>query len=57
MKFENVISPCHGKHISVWKKASKNIIKFIDSENYTVIVPKKDLSLFKKNSPLSRSAA
>jgi hypothetical protein len=52
MKFENVISPCHGEQISVWKKASKNIIKFIDSENYTVICPQKDLSLFKKNSPL-----
>lgn len=51
MKFENVITPCHSKDIKVWKVASKNIIKFIDSENYTVIVPKKDLSLFKKNSP------
>ena len=51
MKFENVITPCHSKDIKVWKVASKNIIKFIDSEKYTVIVPKKDLSLFKKNSP------
>ena len=51
MKFENIISPCHEKHLSVWKKASKNIIKHIDSENYTVIVPEKDLIIFKKNSP------
>jgi len=51
MKFENVISPCHYRDIGVWKQASKNIIKFIDSENYTVICPKKDLSLFKINSP------
>jgi hypothetical protein len=51
MKFNNIISFCLSRDIEVWKVASKNIIKFIDSEKYTVIVPKKDLSLFKKNSP------
>ena len=51
MKFNNIISFALSRDIEVWKVASKNIIKFIDSENYTVIVPKKDLSLFKKNSP------
>jgi hypothetical protein len=42
MKFENIISLCQGKNISVWKQISKNIIKFIDSENYTVIVLKEE---------------
>ena len=51
MKFENIISPCHKKHIKVWKKASKNIIQYIESENYTVIVHQKDLIIFKENSP------
>ena len=51
MKFENIISVCHIKHLSVWKKASINIIKYIESENYTVIVPQIHLAIFKKNSP------
>ena len=51
MKFENIISVCNIKHLSVWKKASINIIKYIESENYTVIVPQIHLAIFKKNSP------
>lgn len=51
MKFENIISVCHLKHLNVWKKTSINILKYIESENYTVIVPEKHLAIFKKNSP------
>ena len=52
MKFYNIINVCQSTDIEAWNVASKNIVKFIDSENYTVIVPKNDLNLFKKNSPL-----
>ena len=51
MKFENIISTCHAKDLKVWKKASNNIVQFIKSENYTVIVPEKNLITFKENSP------
>jgi hypothetical protein len=51
MKITNIISVCNLRTINVWKYASQNIIKHIQSENYTVIVPKSDIKKFIKISP------
>jgi hypothetical protein len=48
---QNLISLCCAKHIDVWKINSNQILKYIKSDKYTLIVPKKDLELFKKNTP------
>jgi hypothetical protein len=47
----NIISVCIARDIDVWKISSVEILKNIQSDLYTLIVPKKDLQLFKKNTP------
>jgi hypothetical protein len=51
MKFTNIISVSNLRTINVWKYASRNIIKYIQSDNYTVIVPKSEIKKFIKISP------
>jgi hypothetical protein len=48
---QNLITLCCAKHIDVWKINSNQILKYIKSNKYTLIVPKLDLELFKKNTP------
>lgn len=51
MKLTNIISVCNLRTIKVWKYASRNIIKYIQSDDYTVIVPKSEIKKFIKISP------
>jgi len=48
---QNLITLCCAKHIDVWKINSNQILNYIKSDKYTLIVPKNDLDLFKKNTP------
>ena len=48
---QNLITLCCAKHIDVWKINSNQILKYIKSDKYTLIVPKNDIDLFKKNTP------
>ena len=48
---KNVISLCTAKEIEIWKINAVEILNNIKSDNYTLIVPNKDLSLFKKKTP------
>jgi len=50
-KINNIISVCKARDIDVWKISSVEILKNIQSDLYTLIVPKRDLKLFKKNTP------
>ena len=46
-----VISVCHVDHIEIWKYAAEGILRNILSKEYKVIVPEKNLSLFRKYTP------
>jgi FkbM family methyltransferase len=48
MHFSNttLISVCHPKHIKVWEIASRNIVKFINADNYIVVVPGNSIDVF-----------
>lgn len=48
---KNVISLCTAKEIEVWEINAVEILNNIKSDKYTLIVPNKDLSLFKKKTP------
>jgi len=48
---QNIICLCTAKEINVWKISAEQILKNIESNKYTLIVPNTDLSLFKKNTP------
>ena len=48
---KNVISLCTAKEIEVWQINAVEILNNIKSDKYTLIVPNKDLSLFKKKTP------
>lgn len=50
-RINNIISVCIARDIEVWKISSVEILKNIESDLYTLIVPTKDLQLFKKNTP------
>ena len=50
-RINNIISVCKAQDIDVWKISSVEILKNIRSDLYTLIVPKRDLELFKKNTP------
>jgi hypothetical protein len=52
-KIKNVISVCHSPRLKTWMYVSRNIEKYIDSENYYVIVPENEVPLFKELSPPS----
>ena len=45
----NVISLCTKKDLDTWKISSQFILKNIHSKKYTLIVPEKELHIFKKN--------
>lgn len=51
MRFDKVISVCAKKDIEVWKVASAQIIRKINSNKYIVIVPSSQISLFQSASP------
>ena len=55
MHLENIISVCALKDIDTWSVASLRIIKYIQSSNYTLIVPEKDLKAFRMRTPRSYS--
>jgi hypothetical protein len=50
-RINNVISVCRAQDIDVWKISSVEILKNIRSDLYTLIVPKKDIEIFKKKTP------
>lgn len=45
---KSVVSTCIYRDIDVWEVAHKNIVRYIDSENYYVIVPDVDYTKFKE---------
>lgn len=51
MNFKKVISVCSKKDLHVWKFASREILKSIESDTYEVIVPDAEVELFSKISP------
>lgn len=51
MQFDKVISVCTSKDIDVWEIAAFCIIERINSRVYDVIVPDKELNLFRRISP------
>ena len=51
LRLTKFISVCSKKDIETWKVASQNILKHIDAEKYTVIVPDRDIPVFKSESP------
>ena len=40
-------SVCSFSDISIWKKTSRNILQYIDSKNYAVIVPDNEVIIFR----------
>lgn len=48
---DHTVSTCTLRDSLIWKKAASNIIEFIDSKNYFVIVPKDEVSYFRKITP------
>lgn len=48
MKIHNSISLCTKKDAYVWSYASDRIVKYIDAEHYTLIVPSQQVDLFKR---------
>ena len=50
-RIKNVVSVCALKDVKTWFYASRSIVKYIDSENYYVIVPQADYEVFQLLSP------
>jgi hypothetical protein len=48
LKIDQIISLCCKQDAITWQLANKAILKFIDAEQYTVIVPDSDVALFKE---------
>lgn len=53
MEIEKVISVCSKKDIEFWRYSSKNILNFIESKTYEVIVPDNEYSMFVEATPAS----
>ena len=49
INFITLISVCHAKDIETWKVASKNIAKYVEADNYLVVVPDDSIDAFKLN--------
>lgn len=46
-----IVSTCIARDIEIWKVAASNILKFIESRQYVVIVPENELQLFRLVTP------
>lgn len=46
-KISEVVCVCCLKDARVWKKTSANVVKYIDADRYTVIVPDEEVHKFR----------
>jgi SAM-dependent methyltransferase len=51
MKINRVISVCMSKDLPYWEIASRNLIKFVESDSYEVVVPDGEVELFIRATP------
>lgn len=51
MSIESLYTLCIERDINIWKYSSKKILEMIDSDEYNLIVPDNQESIFKRNTP------